>query len=410
MTKLTPLMIIFCLCVYSGKGISQDTIRVMAYNLLNFPSQDQQRADTLKKIVQYAQPDALLVNELTAQYGANLILNNALNQDGVTHYQQATFMNGPDTDNLLFYNSDKLELVEQNAIPTTLRDINEYVLYYKAPDLATTHDTVFFYMYSLHLKASSGSSNEQQRLQEAQYLKNYLNNRQGLMNVCVGGDFNFYSNTEPGLTEILTGGNVDLFDPIDMIGDWHNNSAYAGIHTQSTRSSGGGLGTGATGGMDDRFDFIFINDDLKNASKGARYITGSYEAMGQDGNHFNNSINTGSNGVVPMDVANALFQMSDHLPVCMEIEVGGDVGVVDYPNEIVWGNYDPMTGLITLKLNEFEKELKLNLYDLSGKIVQTKTFDHCKEVNEYLAPITGGMYILSVEGEEFRSSFKFVVE
>ena len=120
-------LLIVVVCVFFGNtGKSQETLKVMYYNLLNFPSTSQERADTLKKIVQHVLPDMFLVNELDNQFGATLILNNALNQNGITHYQQALFVDGPDTDNMLFYNSDKLGLISQNDIETALRDINEF--------------------------------------------------------------------------------------------------------------------------------------------------------------------------------------------------------------------------------------------------------------------------------------------
>ncbi len=53
-------------------------------------------------------------------------------------------------------------------------------------------------------------------------------------------------------------------------------------------------------------------------------------AIGNDGAHYNTSlVNPSSNGAVPDDVANALYQMSDHLPVYLEIQVGGGVGITE---------------------------------------------------------------------------------
>ena len=132
-----------------------DTLKVLSYNLLNFPNVAPARIDTLKGILQNAKPDILMVCELTSSAGADDILFNALNVGGETSYAMANYVGGPDTENMLFYNSDKLGLKEQNEIPTALRDINEYVLYYKSDDLATTTDTTFFYVYVCHLKAVS---------------------------------------------------------------------------------------------------------------------------------------------------------------------------------------------------------------------------------------------------------------
>ena len=50
--------------------------------------------------------------------------------------------------------------------------------------------------------------------------------------------------------------NGQLFDPINRIGHWHNNSSFADVHTQSPRTSS--FGGGANGGMDDRLSLIHI--------------------------------------------------------------------------------------------------------------------------------------------------------
>lgn len=99
-----------------------------------------------------------------------------------------------------------------------------------------------------------------------------------------------------------------LFDPIDSPGYWHTNAAFAGIHTQSTRSEQ--FGGGASGGLDDRFDFILISQSLQD-----EVLVTSYAAFGNDGSHFDQSINDGSNDSVSVEVANALYYASDHLPV-----------------------------------------------------------------------------------------------
>src|SRR5687768_10337496 len=85
-----------------------DTLKVMSYNLLNFPGTTPNRVDTLKGILQYAKPDILMVCELISAAGGDDILFNALNVDGETNYDMATFSDGPDTDNLVFYDSTKL--------------------------------------------------------------------------------------------------------------------------------------------------------------------------------------------------------------------------------------------------------------------------------------------------------------
>jgi hypothetical protein len=121
---------------------------------------------------------------------------------------------------------------------------------------------------------------------------------------------------------MLTGeGNDDdgrLFDPIDRIGHWHNNSSFADVHTQSPRG-------GSYGGMDDRFDWIFVSEAVLNETYEINYVENTYWAVGNDGNHFNQAINNGNNTSVNDAMADALHDASDHLPVIATFSFpGGD--------------------------------------------------------------------------------------
>ena len=111
--------------------------------------------------------------------------------------------------------------------------------------------------------------------------------------------------------------NGQLFDPINRIGHWHNNSSFADVHTQSPRTSS--FGGGANGGMDDRFDWLLVSAQFLDESSVLKYIENSYVTYGNDGNHFNDAINSGSNAAVSNDIADALHDASDHLPVYMDL-------------------------------------------------------------------------------------------
>jgi len=383
---------------------AQDTLTVMSYNILNYPSSNSGKADKLKPIIKYVQPDIFMINELESSVGATTILTDALNVDGVTTYRRSTFYAGPDTNNMLYYNSDKLVLYSQHEIPTALRNISEYVLYYKASGMTAASDTVFIFCYSAHLKASSGVTNEQKRHQESILFKNYLDGRANLENVLFGGDFNLYTSTEPAYGTILNGGNVPLFDPISSPGNWHNNLSFAGIHTQSTRSGSLGDG-GAYGGMDDRFDFIFFNQQLQTGAQGLTYVPGSYKAFGNDGNHFNQSINSGTNNAAPNNVIDALYYMSDHLPVVLKASILLNVGVEEVLRKNNWKGYFTATHF-NFKSNRAEKGLTAFVYDVLGKIVRMKRVDNAKEFNLNLNGLNRGVYFVKVVSESKQETFK----
>ena len=399
--KITTLIIIMFLGLITQ---GQDTLTVMSYNVLNYPSSNSGKADTLKPIIKFVQPDIFMINELESSAGATTILTDALNVGGVTTYRRSTFYAGPNTNNMLYYNSEKLVLHSQHEIPTALRNISEYVLYYKAPGMTTSSDTVFIFCYSAHLKASQADPNPQKRNQESILFKNYLDGRANLENVVLGGDFNLYTSAEPAYETILNGGSVSLIDPISSTGNWHNNSSFSGIHTQSTRSGSIGDG-GAYGGMDDRFDFIFFNQQLQTGSQGLTYVPGSYKAVGNDGNHFNQSINSGTNNAAPNNVIEALYYMSDHLPVVLKASIPLNVGVQEVVQKNNWKGYFTEAHF-NFKSTRTEQGLTVFVYDVLGNVLQTKKTTNTKTVSLELLQLNRGVYFVKVVSVSKQETFK----
>ncbi len=401
-------LITFFLTISLTYFFAQDSLKITYYNLLNFPSSQQDRVDTLKKILDFIHPDIFVVNELTSFNGGALIKNNVLNYGSSNYFQSALYFNGPDTDNLLFYNQNKFELYSQQQIPTQLRDISEYVLYHKN-QLGIANDTSFIYIYSIHLKAGSSSSNEELRRQEAETFKQFLVNNNRNKRLIIGGDFNFYYHTEPACQEILYGQNIDLIDPINQMGNWHNNSFYKNVHTQSTRSATGGYAGGAYGGMDDRFDIIFTSTDVMDGSSGIEYIADTYIAYGQDGSYFNQSINSTNNSQVPQDIARALFYMSDHLPVSLMFSMNPPLSTLTSKNKNNNVKFINSTKTLVLDFKRVEKS-KIIIYDLTGKIVYCYRFDNQKQIEIELLLLPKGFYIADCLLQNGRINHKFIIE
>ena len=61
---------------------------------------------------------------------------------------------------------------------------------------------------------------------------------------------------------------------------------------------------------------------------GMKYIPGSYVAAGQDGGHFDQSLISPANNSVPPDVLEALYYMSDHLPLVIDVLVSDQAGII----------------------------------------------------------------------------------
>jgi len=298
-------------------------LRIVTYNILNFPgSTGAARVDDFRIALEEVEPDVLVVQEILSTTGVNMFLDDVLNELFPGEYAAGPFVNGPDTDNALFYRIDAVDFVSTQQIPTALRDISEYVL---RPDgYGAGAD---FRVYSLHFKAGSSSSDKTKRLAEATILRNHMNAQPSGSNLIVTGDFNIRGSSESAYQK-LVGSESDndgrVKDPINRPGYWHDSAAFADIHTQSPRTTQ--FGGGATGGMDDRFDQILITYCATDG-QGFDYIPGSHVAYGNDGLHLNTAINSGTNYAVGETIADALHEAADHLPVYADFQVPAKVGV-----------------------------------------------------------------------------------
>ncbi|MHC4993250.1 MAG: hypothetical protein ACYTGC_19960, partial [Planctomycetota bacterium] len=181
---------------------------------------------------------------------------------------------------------------------------------------------VELFVYGAHLKASQGQSNEQLRLEGVNTIRADADTLPAGSHIIYAGDFNFYGNDEPGYEAFLAVGPGQANDPLGF-GSW-SGSGQAIKHTQSPRStSDNGL---VGGGMDDRFDFQLGSDAMSDGA-GLAILPGTYRTFGNDGQHYNASINDGNNFYYPADVprsnalADALHEASDHLPIVADYQV-----------------------------------------------------------------------------------------
>lgn len=406
---MKKILLLFLLSLSFTMNAQQgaDTVSIMYYNLLNFPDINPSRISYLETTLHYIMPDIFVIEELTSGSGANSILNNALNTQGVTNYAAATWVNGTDTENMLYYNTNKIGFVSQNEIQTSLRDINEYILYYKDPNIASLTDTTFFYVYATHLKAGNTASDVSQRGSETTVLKSYLVTRPYAENTIVGGDMNIYVSSETAYNNLTASNLANLYDPLGA-GNYHNNSSYTTQFTQSTRTSS--FDTGATGGMDDRFDYILFSDDVIDGSKGAKFIPSSYKPIGQDGNHWNYPLNNPTNNAAPSNVIDALYLMSDHLPIYMEMEVGGSLGV-DVLDAEEFVHVYPVPATTNLSVNLSKGKLnKLQIMDMQGRIVLHDSSAKGQHYQVNVENLVSGIYFLWVDTSIGKIKRKIVIE
>jgi len=405
--------LLLSLLLLSGMGlIAQDTLTFLQYNLLNYGNYTsycttennpvEEKDGYINTIVNYIQPDVFTVNEVTASQAMHQhLLDQAVNAGG-DKYRMANFIYqaSPYLVNLLFYNHQKLALHSHVIAQSLVRDIDVYKLYYKSDDL-TSGDTAFITCIVAHLKAGNSSEDATTRGLMAENTMAFLEGYGQSENYLLSGDFNVYTSSEDAYQTFTQYPNSTLRfnDPIDKPGNWNNNSSFASVHTQSTHSSSNGCPS--TGGMDDRFDFILMSNNLKFGAKHLRYVPGSYRAVGQDGLHFNKNLTDApTNTSVPADVLTALYQNSDHLPVTLKLTVDKSLGISPWLatnfDEVQFSN--PAHSVIRLKISTRQPtEARVALYNLCGKEVLNISQQlpaGISQMNMNIQSLPAGMYLM----------------
>ncbi len=281
---------------------AQDSLTIMQYNLLRYGAIPLSEKNSFcLPVINYVNPDILCINEVLPDYTDSLEVS-LKSLDSSWVMAPWSNVSGGTVVNVLFYKENRVSFVRQRTVETLVRDIPVYWL--------MVSDSLQLVIAVAHLKAGSNSTSEQQRRWMVEALIDSLNN----WNVdrwILTGDLNFYT-AEDTSYKLLTNypdPRIRLVDPFPA-GQWNNNALFSLYHTQSTRDTLLPDG-GATGGMDDRFDFILPS---------IRYYEPLYQwdtfyVFAQDGIHFNVSILDSPALPVPDTIATALYYCSDHLPV-----------------------------------------------------------------------------------------------
>ena len=411
-------ILIVIVALFSLQGFSQGRIKVMSYNLLNFNNYPtycttennphEAKAGYLATIVANQQPDILCCCEVggknpTLAYSISYIIGNSLNVNGVTRWKAANASGNTYLNNALFYDQTKFTLVAQTKVDTDIREINIYKLKHKQQG-----DTLKVAI--VHLKAGSDYSSD--RATEIQQLMNYLTTQGNNDNFIVCGDFNVYSASEQAFQNLVNPSYLPIafYDPVNQMGEWNNNENFSEFHTQSTHTDNNGCFS--YGGMDDRFDFILMSGSIINGTKGITYCPNSYWAVGQDGNRFNRSINYPTNNTLPSNVIDALYNMSDHLPVVAELAFG-DVGYASENTDAGFQSIvqNPMNDELVVRLRtEKPRDVDVNVYSSLGRLMLSYSVQVADDevVIRDVSDLPNGFYIVNIKSEGVSVSHRVV--
>lgn len=394
---------------------AQQNIRIMTYNLENYcedGSSESSRNDNFRLIIDEIKPDIIIAQEIWGVYGGdNIFLDNVLNHENRVFAksfidQKADWDSSNDIwhDIGVFYKAQEfkpLSVKEIDIADGYVRDALEVKLEYQP-----VQDTIT--VYGVHFKAGNSNENADRRSSEAIKLRSYCNRLPDNTPFLIAGDYNLYSSSEGGwqkLTESQNDNSGRVYDPIDKAGDWHENPSYSAIHTQSTRYNQGGL--------DDRFDFILISNSIR-LKNSFNYIEGSYKSYGNDGQHLNSSVNYGGNRVVRDEVADALYNASDHLPVYADFKIGVQNRTDPAKEKInsfrLFQNYpNPFNSTTIIKYSvPYEMNIWINIYSISGRLIRKfkKHPDNAGEFqvvwngkNEQNQEVSAGIYYYQIQSD-----------
>ncbi len=404
MKKLILLILILSSVI--PNALSQHRIKFLTYNILNYPNFATEKNPKLQLIMNDAKPDIVAVQEIQSQSAVNLFLTAVLGPS----FQASAFFDGPDTDNALYYKDSIFTLLTSEIIPNTPRYITKYVLRHN-------FSLNILIVYVAHFKAGDTPADETTRGEEAARLRLYTDQLSGGTNYLVCGDFNLYTSAEPCYERLLDQTTSGYFlDPLDQPGSWHNNSSFSSIHTQSTRTFQLPDG-GASGGMDDRFDFILVSQAMMNFG-GVDYVPSTYWGYGNDGTHFNKQL-VDPPYPISQEIAFALHDVSDHLPIVAEFDFGVINGVEEIdPSELsfkLYQNYpNPFNPSTVIKFEvPYTFPIRLILYDILGREVKTlfegDAVAGSNEVELNAEHLPAGVYFYHLFAENYSAAKKLVL-
>lgn len=366
-------------------GQTTENIKVMTYNLLQYgvtsgpgctPATVASKNTWLQLITSYYQPDLFAVNELrwntNHAYALN-IKSNALTYNPAMQITDASNNAGSEIANMLFYNSAKFGYLNHTAITGNVRDIDIYKLYHK--NSTSSGDSTLLWVMVAHLKAGNTAGDAADRGDAAADVMSWLSAHTEVTNCIIMGDFNLYSSNEAAYVALTNPSHPKRFyDPSGVTTGW-SGASFAAVHTQCPTTSQTFCASG--GGMDDRFDFILAGHSIMNHTQKIAFKTGSYKAFGNDGTSYNTDLNC--TNALPSTVCSAVKQISDHIPVVMELQIDVTTGIhqASLEKELTitpQGNPFRETLSLGLHFNEnAQSQYFLQILNPLGEIMETRS-------------------------------------
>jgi exonuclease III len=351
MSKKWVLASLLAALEFIGPGSSQAQLRVVDYNTAGLSAGPRAGMATVLEALGDESvngiakpPDVFALQEQRTNGATTQAIVSLLNGIyGAGAYAMAPQESGGGSTGMpgLIYNIRTVQLIGQTtaSVPSTTGAARSTVRYELRP---VGYDSAAdFYVYSSHYKSSDSSEDRARRNIEAQQVRANADALGQGAHIIYAGDFNIYNSSEPMFQTLTAAGNGQAFDPVNRIGNWHENSAFRDVHTQTP-------GTIIGGGIDDRFDWQMVTGEFLD-NEGLSYIGGSYRAFGNTGTHaLKGTLSSGSAAALAERlpgyteaqagaVLSALETASDHLPVVADYQLPAKmtVAVLASPGAVI---------------------------------------------------------------------------
>jgi hypothetical protein len=138
--------------------------------------------------------------------------------------------------------------------------------------------------------------------------------------------------------------------------------------------------------------------------------------VGNDGFHFNQSIDQGYNSTVSATVAEASHDASDHLPVTMKIAVDTHLGVEEIEsNSCPSIAPNPANGMTHVYFyNTTDGQVYFDIYSLQGQLVASQSSYFVQGERDFslsLDDMTPGFYLLRISNKlQTLATLKLIVK
>ena len=302
-------LFLFLLSSLPALGQSEKFITICTYDVMNYSAAASElRSTALASVLQAIYPNVLVLNNVVGEEGRSKFMSDVVPKifSGNWPLKSAPASDGPGGDNALLYDSVRTDVIAHRVIATEGSNVDRWTLV-----IRETSDTVE--ILGCHLTSGTDTASTGRRYREAIAIRSALISIPAGRHYVIAGNLNVYNSDENAYQALIQPGKFTPHadDPIDRPGAWHDNPAFAGLHSQSTRVDP--IDGGSGGGLHDRFDFLLVSPSIDG-----HIMDGSYMAFGNDGKHFNDSVSRLPNEVVSDEMAGALAAASDHLPVLAE--------------------------------------------------------------------------------------------